>query len=58
MNDFDPNENKEASQSQWATAGFGIGAEYGEHSDMADSRKILDNKYLIIKTIGEGRYAK
>jgi hypothetical protein len=24
----------------------------------ANSRKILDDKYLIVKTIGEGRYAK
>jgi hypothetical protein len=28
-----------------------------EHMNAA-SRKILDEKYLIVKTIGEGRYAK
>jgi len=45
---------------------------YKEHEDLeaierateleelmkANSRKILDDKYLIVKTIGEGRYAK
>ena len=31
--------------------------ELAEHMNAAE-RKILDEKYLILKTIGEGRYAK
>lgn len=58
MNDFDPNENKEASSSNWAAQGMGLGAEYCWDDDRPETRKVLDNKYQIIKTIGEGRYAK
>ena len=32
-------------------------SELAEHMKAAE-RKILDEKYLIVKTIGEGRYAK
>ena len=37
--------------------GLERGKELEEHMK-ASTRSILDDKYLIIKTIGEGRYAK